>query len=164
MGRGRYGGGAGARGGGGGAFGDAARSHRYADPKCARTSSSDAPKNAKSELGADAIDRIVDSRAPAKPTATIDTPADFTADACAIAVASVPPTVCTPSVSSRIVRGTPARAAAPFTTLSPSAKPPDTDVPPPAGDALSIADHTAFRSPVSGVSVDALLENSTMPI
>ena len=94
----------------------------------------------------------------------MEMPAAFKSDARAIAVASVPSTVCTPSVSSRIVRGTPARAAGPFTTAMPRDSPSETDVPPAAADARPIADHTAPRSPVSGVSVAASFENSTMPI
>ena len=109
-------------GGGGGALGEATSSQRYPPAKWARTASMSPPKKAKSELGEEAIDRIVASAAPPKPTATTDTPAAFTTPACAIAVESSPSTVCTPSVSSSSVRGTPGRAAAPLSTLSPSAR------------------------------------------
>ena len=54
-----------------------------------------------------------------------------TAAAFAMAVSSLPSTVCTPSVSSRIVRGTSARAPR-FTSARPSSRPSDTDVPPPS--------------------------------
>ena len=55
-------------------------------------------EKAKSLLGADAIAFIVAWLAPAKPTATIEMPSFLSTDACSIASASVPPTVCLPSV------------------------------------------------------------------
>ena len=99
------GGGDGGGDGGGGALGARASSHSCALLKCVRIASKSLPKYAKSELGADAIAVIVDTRAPPNPTDTTATPAFFTTAACAIAVLSSPSVVCTPSVSSRLVRG-----------------------------------------------------------
>ena len=151
--------------GGGGAFGATARLHSFASaPKCLRIASMSLPKNAKSDVGDDAIASIVDTAAPPKPTATMLTPALFTVDACAIAVLSSPSTVCTPSVSSSTVRGTPGRDDALSNRPSAAAKPSETDVPPPAADAAEIAAVTALPSADSGMSVFASLLNSTTPM
>ena len=158
------GGGAGGRGGDGGdggACGDAASAQSDDEVKCSRIASMSAPRyewEAEEPIAA-----IVDACAPPKPTAKTCTPAAFTTDASAIAVASSPSTVCTPSVSSSSAEGTPGRDPAPVSTDSPAARPSETDVYPPAALAPERAASSAERLAERPISTAASWLNSTSP-
>ena len=88
--------------------------------------------------GDEAIASSVAASAPPNPTAKSTAPEAFTRAADAIAVLSLPPTVCSPSVSTIITCGAPERTFAGASVVSPVSRPPDRNVQPPA-DRLSIA-------------------------
>ena len=89
-------------------------------------------------VGGEAIAASVEYSGPGpKPTANSCTPCALAAVAAAIAAASPPSTVCTPSVSTSIVTGTPSRAA--LSSPSASVMPSEIDVPPEDGPPPRIA-------------------------
>ena len=97
-----------------------------------------------------------------KPTANICTPCDLAELAAAIAAESPPSTVCTPSVSTNIVTGTPARET-PLTRPRAALMPSEIEVPPDDGPPPAIALSMAAASDESEVSTSASLLNWTTP-
>ena len=101
---------------------------------------------------------------PPNPTAITLVPAALAVAAAAIAVLSLPPTVCTPSDSSTSTFGTPLRAPVPVTTDWPSSMPPDRNVDAPTPGALSSAVVIVASDGVRVARVEVTVSNSTYAI